>query len=186
MSNKKLDTSLIEFFKRRFPADVRIKIDNAENKEIVGNEYTVLSVNDNGHLLCKDDMDADIELNPADCTFYKLNQHELVSVDSEGNEVTMTNVKEVSEFIISQGCLSNSYIYEKISGLFVLNTIGIFIDRIADMEYRTELLAVLIPMQRNYPSYLFSKSEADSEENFCDNSEEVIEQEAEAIGDMSM
>ena len=36
----------------------------------------------------------------------------------------------------------------KIDNTPFLNTFGIYIDRIADMDYREELLKVLIPMQK--------------------------------------
>lgn len=40
-------------------------------------------------------------------------------------------------------------------GTFVLDTFGIFINKISDMNYRAELLEILIPMQqKNYASII--------------------------------
>ena len=62
------------------------------------------------------------------------------------------------EMIINDFFIATKYICEKgVSGDVTityedgtpfLNTFGIYIDRISDMEYRSELLKVLIPMQK--------------------------------------
>ena len=56
------------------------------------------------------------------------------------------SVQDVAEFICREGVHGDLNIQTK-SGEFFLNTFGTFIDRIADMDYRQQLLEVLVPMQ---------------------------------------
>lgn len=56
------------------------------------------------------------------------------------------SIKEVAEFICEEGVRNDLLITEP-DGTFFLDTFGIYINKIEDMEYRTELLKVLIPMQ---------------------------------------
>lgn len=56
------------------------------------------------------------------------------------------SVQEVAEFICREGQNGDLTIQTE-SGLFFLSTFGTFIDRIADMDYRQQLLEVLVPMQ---------------------------------------
>lgn len=58
----------------------------------------------------------------------------------------LNSVQEVAEFICQEGIHSDLTIRTE-DGDFFLNTFGIFINRIADMDYRQDLLEVLIPMQ---------------------------------------
>lgn len=57
------------------------------------------------------------------------------------------NIEEVANFICVYGQYDDLTITQK-DGTPFLNTFGIYIDKIADMEYREELLKMLIPMQR--------------------------------------
>ena len=57
------------------------------------------------------------------------------------------NIEEVANFICVYGQYDDLTITQK-DGTPFLNTFGIYIDKIADMEYREELLKVLTPMQR--------------------------------------
>lgn len=57
-------------------------------------------------------------------------------------------VEAVAKFICTEG-LDNDLTITTPMDEFVLNTIGIYIDRIADMNYRGELLKTLIPMQKD-------------------------------------
>ena len=59
----------------------------------------------------------------------------------------MNSIEGVAKYICEKGVSSDVTItYE--DGTPFLNTFGIYIDRISDMEYRSELLKVLIPMQK--------------------------------------
>lgn len=58
----------------------------------------------------------------------------------------LNSVQEVAEFICQEGVHSDLTIRTENGGFF-LNTFGIFVNRIADMDYRQELLEVLVPMQ---------------------------------------
>ena len=58
----------------------------------------------------------------------------------------LNSVQEVAEFICQEGVHSDLTIMTE-EGEFFLSTFGTFIDRMTDMDYRQELLEVLIPMQ---------------------------------------
>lgn len=57
------------------------------------------------------------------------------------------NPKEVAEFICDAGNYGDVSITDE-NGVLLLNTFGIYIDKIVDLDYREELLKVLIPMQK--------------------------------------
>ena len=69
----------------------------------------------------------------------------LIGHSSQGNH-ELHSIQEVADFICTQGLESDLLITQE-AGSYFLNTFGIYIDRIADMEYREALLKVLIPMQ---------------------------------------
>jgi hypothetical protein len=66
---------------------------------------------------------------------------------SHHDERELNSIEEVAKYICEKGVSSDVTItYE--DGTPFLNTFGIYIDRISDMNYRSELLKVLIPMQK--------------------------------------
>ena len=67
---------------------------------------------------------------------------------SDYDEKELFSVDEVAEFICKEGKHSDVSIYQE-NGTLLLNTFGIFINKINDMEYREELLKTLIPMQQD-------------------------------------
>lgn len=64
-----------------------------------------------------------------------------------GIEKELKSIQEVAQFIIEYGQKGDVTITQECD-LFLLNTFGIYINRIVDMEYREELLKVLVPMQQ--------------------------------------
>lgn len=58
----------------------------------------------------------------------------------------LRSMQEVANFICTHGQYSDLMVTTT-DGKSFLSTFGIYIDRIADMEYREELLKILIPMQ---------------------------------------
>ena len=58
----------------------------------------------------------------------------------------LDSIQQVADFICKHGQYGDVIVTQR-DGAFFLNTIGIYIDRIADMDYREELLKVLIPEQ---------------------------------------
>jgi len=63
------------------------------------------------------------------------------------DERELNSMKEVADYICEKGVSGDVTItYE--DGTPFLNTFGIYIDRISDMNYRSELLKILIPMQQ--------------------------------------
>ena len=65
---------------------------------------------------------------------------------AEEEEKELHGVQEVAEFIYRNGMLGDVTILTE-DGIPFITTFGIFLNRIADMEYREELLKVLVPMQ---------------------------------------
>lgn len=58
----------------------------------------------------------------------------------------LRGLQEVADFICTHGLYGDLMITTS-DGQPFISTFGIYIDRIADMEYREQLLKVLIPMQ---------------------------------------
>ena len=71
----------------------------------------------------------------------KLYGHSLI-----GNR-TLHNTQEVAEFICYAGEYGDVTITDK-NGVLILSTFGIYIDKAVDLEYRDELLKVIVPMQK--------------------------------------
>ena len=68
---------------------------------------------------------------------------------SDYDERELFSVQEVAEFICEEGKHSGVSIYQE-NGALLLNTFGLFLNKITDMEYREELLNVLVPMQKKF------------------------------------
>lgn len=65
---------------------------------------------------------------------------------SLAGRIRLHSIQEIANFICVHGQYSDLAITQK-DGTPLLDTFGIYINKIADMEYREELLKVLIPMQ---------------------------------------
>ncbi len=74
------------------------------------------------------------------------------------------NIEEVASFICVHGQYSDLVITQK-DGTPFLDTFGIYINGIANMEYREELLKVLSPMQMEIDGTNRIKEENDEKEN---------------------
>jgi len=82
----------------------------------------------------------------------------------DGNK-RLHSVQEVAEFICKHGQYGDVRI-TTMEGKELLDTFGIYINKISDMEYREELLKVLIPMQHEVENAAFSDDESmDETEN---------------------
>ena len=66
---------------------------------------------------------------------------------SASGERELHGIQEVAEFICEEGVHDN-LIIETPDGERFLDTFGIYINRIADMEYREKLLEVLVPLKQ--------------------------------------
>ena len=86
----------------------------------------------------------------------------LIGHSSQGKQ-ELHSIQEVADFICSQGMKSDLLITQG-NGSYFLNTFGIYIDRIADMEYREALLEVLIPMQMELDGTLAMDEEPSPED----------------------
>lgn len=76
----------------------------------------------------------------------KENHPKLIGHSVRGNK-RLRSIKDVAEFICKHGMYGDVTVTYDDNKPF-LNTFGIYIDRIVDMDYREELLKVLIPMQK--------------------------------------
>ena len=74
-------------------------------------------------------------------------KYETLYGESDNCVKELHGVREVAEFIVTEGKNSDLYICSEFLELEI-TTIGIYIDKISDMDYRLELLEVLIPMQK--------------------------------------
>ena len=71
----------------------------------------------------------------------------------EEEPAELTDVRQIAEFIVNNGPYCDVIMYKKDTGDFVLSTNGIFLDHIADMDYSSELLTILVPLQKKYPCF---------------------------------
>ena len=76
----------------------------------------------------------------------KENHPNLIGHSVNGSK-ELHSIEDVAKFICENGLHGDVTITYDDNTPF-LNTFGIYIDRIADMDYREELLKVLIPMQK--------------------------------------
>ncbi len=75
---------------------------------------------------------------------------------TEDNERTeLHGIEEVAKYICEKGKYEDLKIVTELDRP-LLSTMGIFLDKVFDMEYREELLKVLIPMQQNLENGYFA------------------------------
>lgn len=93
----------------------------------------------------------------------KKNKYETLYGESGRCTKELHGVKEVAEFIVTEGMYGDVYICSEDLSL-VITTIGFYLDKISDMDYRVELLEVLIPMQKEAEEKAgFGRCECDDE-----------------------
>ncbi len=91
----------------------------------------------------------------------------LIGYSSEGSQ-TLNTIEDTAKFIMEHGKHEDVEIKTE-DGMPFISTFGIFINRIADMNYRAELLKVLVPMQQNYEAEVFGAYDEEcAEENDTD------------------
>ncbi len=86
--------------------------------------------------------------------------HPLLFGESSDGKEELHSVKEVAEFIIKHG-KNDDVIITKEDGSLFIDTFGIYINRIADRQYRDHLLPVLIPMQIETEKAAFDSADED-------------------------
>lgn len=77
--------------------------------------------------------------------------------DSDMTGTELKSIEDVAKYIIEKGVSEDVRIIHQ-DGTPLLDTFGVFINRISDMNYRENLLKVLVPMQQklsgcNHPIY---------------------------------
>lgn len=160
----------VERIKKMYPKGTRIQIERMNDPYHPierGTKCTVDHVDDAGTLHCTFDngrslgvvTDADIfhvidRLNVPIAERYAC----LLGSAIDGNK-RLHNVQEVAEFICKHGQYGDVRI-TTMEGKELLDTFGIYINKISDMEYREELLKVLVPMQREVENAALSDDES--------------------------
>ena len=71
----------------------------------------------------------------------------LIGHADDGSTARLHSIKEVAAYICNKGLYGDVRIFQE-NGTPFLDTFGIYINRISDMQYREELLKQLIPMQQ--------------------------------------
>ena len=80
-----------------------------------------------------------------------LKKHPVLYGYRNGNRIKLGSPREVAEFIVQEGHHSD-LIIETRDGQPFISTCGIYLNRIADMSYRAELMPYLLPLQKGYGS----------------------------------
>ncbi len=65
---------------------------------------------------------------------------------SRDDKRELDSIEEVAKYICERGVLSDVTITDE-DGTIFLNTFGIYIDRVYDMKYCSELLKILVPLR---------------------------------------
>ena len=94
-------------------------------------------------------------------------KYPLLTGISQKENVKLHNIQEVACFICHYG-LEEDLIILKEDGSLFLSTYGIYIDKICDMDYRDELLQVLIPMQLRLDGTGFDEEEGETSSFFME------------------
>lgn len=81
-----------------------------------------------------------------DCLVVGQNSHPTLFGHSPRCQKKLNSVKEVASFIFTEG-LKGDVLITTSDGAPFISTMGIFIDKIASMEYREALLRELVPLQ---------------------------------------
>ena len=76
----------------------------------------------------------------------RVNTHPTLLGVGGGEAAELHSVQEVAQFIYEKGLHSDVLITRE-DGTPFITTFGIFLDKIADMDYREELLKELVPLQ---------------------------------------
>ncbi len=66
---------------------------------------------------------------------------------SENTVKDLNSIEEVAEFICEEGQNGDIEIITP-DGEFFITTFGIYLDKVKDIDYRDELVKVLVPMQK--------------------------------------
>lgn len=87
----------------------------------------------------------------------------------------LNSIEETAKFIIKHGRYEDVEITTE-NGIPFISTFGIYINRIADMNYREELLKILIPMQQKSEAEALGAYEDEcNEEDIAADTEEISE-----------
>lgn len=160
----------LESLRQMYPAGTRIEVDSMGdpyNPIAPGTKGTVKFVDAAGTIHCNFDNGRRLGVIPGEDGFHKIGMVNasvteryplLIGFARCGNK-RIHNIQEVAEFICEHGRYDDVCIRTE-DGFAFLNTFGIYINKIWDVEYREELLKVLVPMQHEAENAAFSDDES--------------------------
>lgn len=93
----------------------------------------------------------------------RYSEYEFLVGSSNRCNKRLHSVEEVAAFICRDGLIGDVTVRTP-DGEPVLDTFGIYLNKVSDMEYREELLKVLVPMQEKVCTEQFSDEENDTED----------------------
>ena len=159
----------IDMLREFYPKGMRVQLDRMYDDPYPippGTKGTVEGIDDYGHLMMKWDNGRTLSLVWDKDSFHKIGMENepvaqryplLFGSAIDGNR-RLHNIQEVAEFICKHGQYGDVRITTD-DGVELLDTFGIYINKISDMEYREELLKVLVPMQHEVENAAFSEDE---------------------------
>ena len=159
----------VKHIREMYPVGTRIELVRMYDDPYpmpAGSRGTVQYVDDAGHIHMKWDNGRTLSLIWDKDSFHKIGMENapvaeryplLFGSAIDGNR-RLHNIQEVAEFICKHGQYGDVRITTD-DGVELLDTFGIYINSISDMEYREELLKVLIPMQHEVENAAFSDDE---------------------------
>ena len=167
--NKTPSKMQIEMLRECYPKGMRVQLDRMYDDPYPippGTKGTVEGIDDYGHLMMKWDNGRTLSLVWDKDSFHKIGMENvpvaeryphLVGYAIDGNK-RLRSIEAVAEFICTHGQYGDVRI-TTMEGNELLDTFGIYINKISDMEYREELLKVLVPMQHEVENAAFSDDE---------------------------
>ncbi len=168
MSNFQNKT-IVDMLREMYPKGMRVQLDMMDDDPYPipsGTKGTVQGVDDAGQIMMKWDNGRTLSLIWDKDWFHKIEMEGesvaqryplLFGSAIDGNR-RLHNIQEVAEFICKHGQYGDVRITTN-DGFELLDTYGIYINKISDMEYREELLKVLISMQHEVENAAFSEDE---------------------------
>ena len=147
----------INDLREKYPERTRIVLDFADDKYAVesGIKGEILGINEQGNIFVLWQDGSVFAIDTESASFHIENAASndpsekyflLYGECSEGN-IELRNVNDVAKFICEYGINEDVRVFTPFREE-LLDTFGIYLNKISDMEYRDELLKVFVPMQQ--------------------------------------
>lgn len=147
----------INNLREKYPERTRIVLDRADDKYAVesGIKGEILGISEQGNIFVLWQDGSVFAINTESASFHieraasndPSEKYFLLYGECSDGDIELRSVNDVAKFICEYGLNENVRVVTPF-GDELLNTFGIYLNRISDMEYREELLKVLVPMQQ--------------------------------------